>query len=266
MQRRDKIARGVPGGGQSDRQCRGSSARRRADVRERGASRPRRRRAGRLPAPSGACSTTPRARRSRSAGARHRRRCCSAPRALPTAPGDDRRDRRSREGDGASRRGSSRCACTSAATASGWTLVGLDAVIGATAACTPTRPSTRARSSACSRRSPTCAAARRPASLLLTLMMFLMLSGYYLLKTAREVFILSEGGAEVKSYASAGQAVLLLVPRARLRRVRLARQPHAARHVGVAVLRLQHPRSSAWRRAPACRSASPISSGSASST
>ncbi len=50
-----------------------------------------------------------------------------------------------------------------------------------------------------------------PGVLLLTLMMFLLLSGYYLLKTAREVFILSEGGAEVKSYASAGQAVLLLV-------------------------------------------------------
>ena len=31
-----------------------------------------------------------------------------------------------------------------------------------------------------------------------------------MLKTAREVFILSEGGAEVKSYSSAGQAVLLL--------------------------------------------------------
>lgn len=46
--------------------------------------------------------------------------------------------------------------------------------------------------------------------LLLTLLMFLLLSGYYMLKTAREVFILSEGGAEVKSYASAGQAVLLL--------------------------------------------------------
>jgi len=46
--------------------------------------------------------------------------------------------------------------------------------------------------------------------LLLTLMMFLMLGGYYLLKTAREVFILSEGGAEVKSYAAAGQALLLL--------------------------------------------------------
>src|SRR4051812_39976205 len=48
-------------------------------------------------------------------------------------------------------------------------------------------------------------------ALLLTLLMFLLLSSYYLLKTAREVFILSGGGAEVKSYASAGQAVLLLL-------------------------------------------------------
>ena len=47
-------------------------------------------------------------------------------------------------------------------------------------------------------------------ALLLTLLMFLLLGSYYMLKTAREVFILSEGGAEVKSYASAGQAILLL--------------------------------------------------------
>lgn len=47
-------------------------------------------------------------------------------------------------------------------------------------------------------------------ALLMTLTMFLILTGYYLLKTAREMFILSEGGAEVKSYSSAGQAVLLL--------------------------------------------------------
>ena len=47
--------------------------------------------------------------------------------------------------------------------------------------------------------------------LLLALMMFLILAGYYMLKTAREVFILSEGGAEIKSYAAAGQAILLLV-------------------------------------------------------
>ena len=47
-------------------------------------------------------------------------------------------------------------------------------------------------------------------ALLMTLTMFLILAAYYMLKTAREVFILSEGGAEVKSYSSAGQALLLL--------------------------------------------------------
>ena len=47
-------------------------------------------------------------------------------------------------------------------------------------------------------------------ALLMTLLMFLLLAAYYLLKTAREVFILTEGGAEVKSYSSAGQAILLL--------------------------------------------------------
>ena len=50
-----------------------------------------------------------------------------------------------------------------------------------------------------------------PSALLLTLIMFLILAAYYMLKTAREVFILGEGGAEVKSYSSAGQALLLLV-------------------------------------------------------
>ena len=48
-------------------------------------------------------------------------------------------------------------------------------------------------------------------AILLTLIMFLVLAAYYMLKTAREVFILGEGGAEVKSYSSAGQALLLLV-------------------------------------------------------
>jgi len=48
-------------------------------------------------------------------------------------------------------------------------------------------------------------------AVLMATTMFLLLSGYYLLKTAREGFILSEGGAEVKSYSSAGQALLLLV-------------------------------------------------------
>jgi len=48
------------------------------------------------------------------------------------------------------------------------------------------------------------------AALLMTLLMFLILGAYYELKTARETFILSEGGAEVKSYSAAGQALLLL--------------------------------------------------------
>src|SRR4029079_6382934 len=48
-------------------------------------------------------------------------------------------------------------------------------------------------------------------ALLMPLTMFLLLRRYYLLKTAREGFILSEGGAEVKSYSSAAQAVLLLL-------------------------------------------------------
>jgi AAA family ATP:ADP antiporter len=47
-------------------------------------------------------------------------------------------------------------------------------------------------------------------ALLMTLLMVLTLASYYELKTAREAFILSEGGAEVKTYSSAGQALLLL--------------------------------------------------------
>jgi ATP:ADP antiporter, AAA family len=52
--------------------------------------------------------------------------------------------------------------------------------------------------------------AEAPSALLMTLVMFLILGSYYMLKTAREVFILTEGGAEVKSYSAAGQALLLL--------------------------------------------------------
>jgi AAA family ATP:ADP antiporter len=48
-----------------------------------------------------------------------------------------------------------------------------------------------------------------PTALLLTLNVFLLLICYYLLKTAREPLILASG-AEVKSYASAGQAILLV--------------------------------------------------------
>jgi len=46
-------------------------------------------------------------------------------------------------------------------------------------------------------------------ALLLALDLFLLLTGYYILKTVREPLILMGGGAEVKSYASAGQVVLL---------------------------------------------------------
>ena len=47
-------------------------------------------------------------------------------------------------------------------------------------------------------------------ALLMTLLIFLLLAAYYLMKTGREMLILTEGGAAVKSYSSAGQAVLLL--------------------------------------------------------
>lgn len=47
-------------------------------------------------------------------------------------------------------------------------------------------------------------------ALILMLNVFLLLTAYYLLKVVREPLILMGGGAEVKSYASAGQAVLLI--------------------------------------------------------
>jgi ATP:ADP antiporter, AAA family len=46
-------------------------------------------------------------------------------------------------------------------------------------------------------------------ALLLTADLTVLLAGYYLLKTVRESLILAEGGAEVKAYSSAAQAVLL---------------------------------------------------------
>jgi AAA family ATP:ADP antiporter len=48
-------------------------------------------------------------------------------------------------------------------------------------------------------------------AVVLTLSVFLLLTAYYLLKTAREPLILLHGGAEVKQYAAAGQALLLVV-------------------------------------------------------
>src|SRR6188472_1311523 len=51
-------------------------------------------------------------------------------------------------------------------------------------------------------------------ALLLGLNVFLILMAYYILKTVREALILGEGTAELKSYLSAGQVVVLafLVP------------------------------------------------------
>jgi AAA family ATP:ADP antiporter len=51
----------------------------------------------------------------------------------------------------------------------------------------------------------------RNRTLLLSLNLFLVLAAYYMLKTVRESLILTEGGAAVKAYSSAGQAILLLV-------------------------------------------------------
>jgi len=48
-------------------------------------------------------------------------------------------------------------------------------------------------------------------ALLLALNLFLVLGAYYMLKTVREALILTEGGAAVKAYSSAGQAILLIV-------------------------------------------------------
>lgn len=49
-----------------------------------------------------------------------------------------------------------------------------------------------------------------PTALLLALNVFILLTAYYLLKVAREPLILLGSGAAVKSYASLGQALLLL--------------------------------------------------------
>lgn len=47
-------------------------------------------------------------------------------------------------------------------------------------------------------------------AVILTLNVFILLSAYYIVKPVREALILAGGGAEVKSYAAAGQGLLLL--------------------------------------------------------
>jgi AAA family ATP:ADP antiporter len=48
-------------------------------------------------------------------------------------------------------------------------------------------------------------------ALLLMLNVFILLTAYYIIKPVREALILGESGAEIKSYASAGQAALFLL-------------------------------------------------------
>ena len=54
-------------------------------------------------------------------------------------------------------------------------------------------------------------AGEAPTALLLALNIFLLLAAYYLLKVIREPLVLAEGGAEVKSYAAAAIAGLLVI-------------------------------------------------------
>ena len=161
-------------------------------------------------------------------------------------------------------------------TADGWKLVGLERLpmtrggrdgVPCVTPIAPTRRSTtRVGSSACCRRSPTCAAAKPPSALLMTLTMFLLLGGYYLLKTAREMLHPQRGRRRGEELLVGGAGGAAAGPGAGLRRVRVARQPHAARSVGDAVLRVQ-PRAVPARaqRRPAHRHRA-TSSGSASST
>jgi AAA family ATP:ADP antiporter len=47
-------------------------------------------------------------------------------------------------------------------------------------------------------------------AVLLFINLFILLTAYYIIKPVREALILSGGGAEIKSYAAAGQAILLI--------------------------------------------------------
>ena len=77
------------------------------------------------------------------------------------------------------------------------------------------------------------------ALLLLTANVMLLLGSYYLLKTAREPLIL-QGGAAVKTYASAAQA-LLLIPVAHLFGVLAGRMPRLRLMAAVTGLLRQQP-------------------------
>ena len=87
-------------------------------------------------------------------------------------------------------------------------------------------------------------------ALLLALNVFLILMAYYILKTVREALILGEGTAELKSYLSAGQVVVLafVVPLLRPPRRQIsADEADQRRH------RFLHPLSAGLLRAGAVR-------------
>ena len=118
--------------------------------------------------------------------------------------------------------------------------------------------------SAFSASSPTCARARATA-LLLSLNVFLILMAYYVLKPVREALILGEGSAELKTYMSAGQVVVLAFVVPVLRPAGGAVPADAADQRRHRVLRRLPVRSSTSSRSSRCRWRSCSSSGSASS-
>ena len=77
-------------------------------------------------------------------------------------------------------------------------------------------------------------------AVLMLLNIFLLLICYSVIKTVREPLILLGGGAEVRSYAAAGQALLLMGFVPLLQLVRVARRPRQAAGRRHAVLRRLH--------------------------
>ena len=103
-------------------------------------------------------------------------------------------------------------------------------------------------------------------AVVLAAIVFLLLTAYYLLKTAREPLILLHGGAEVKSYASAGQAALLVLVVRVVQQRRAPRRARAPPRRRLPLLRVEPPRLRGARAPRACTSACRFFSGSASST
>jgi AAA family ATP:ADP antiporter len=95
--------------------------------------------------------------------------------------------------------------------------------------------------------------------LLLFLNVFVLLVAYYILKTVREPLVLAEGRAELKSYAAAAQAVVLMgyVPLYGWVASKLPRQKLI---LAVTLFFLGAFRSSSWPARPGSRTSAPSSS------